>query len=409
MTALFDTRSGMVEAFDALVARRYELLSKEHRLAWKKNLLKTYLVEVDGEPDQEPQSRLAAIVKPSWPDTVVLPTDDAALFQVSTPALHFMVDMLDGRFWAFHSVDSADDADNAVLQGLVQTARADSMWLPTGFLHDLLTAETPRGFSTFFDTDYFHKRSWIEADGEWRYAGPDEGESDDPARDVDREIALEQLSLRMSGTQAALMLRAVEGVPELRRHLALSRARVRHGQDSVTLAEVAFDGRMLCRGPSYLQYMDLVRRIHRPYRTWLERVQGELAFRTVDDGHGAVSLEGEPITVTFPAPLDQPDAFYGRLLSGARPFRLWGRPTRSGDDYWSGTACDLHGGGVLRLDLSAGFIRVYLQVGCCANTVLRLITNLQRAFTTQLEVRAAGEDLALRYTGDEKRNGDSTP
>lgn len=399
MSALFSTRAEMVDAFEALAAKHYEMLSVDRRLQWRKNLLKTYIVEVDRIPDAELGECLRRMIASAWPSHSVMPTDDASLFQILGSDASFMVDMVADRFWLFHSVDAADVADAAVLGTLVQTAAADSMWLPSDFLHDLLAVEVPRGFSTSFDSDYFRRRSWGEYEGSWRYAGPSDEEADE-LDTLEDEAPLETLSLRMSGTQASLMLEAVESVEDLRQHLTVSRAKIRHGEESTALVEVGFDGRALCRGPDYLQYMDLLRRILDPYSRWLQRVASDCTFRVLGEGPRGLSLDGEPIVIKFPQPVPQAEAFYARLLSGARPFRLWGKPERQSEGYWSGTVCDLHGGGVLRMDLGEEYIRVYLQDGCCANTVLRLVTNLQRAFSSQMEMRAAGEDLMLRYRGD---------
>ncbi len=139
-----------------------------------------------------------------------------------------------------------------------------------------------------------------------------------------------------------------------------------------------------------------MRRVHSSYSQWLRRVETDYRFESTAVGDGCV-LGGSPLILHFPYPVQDPVAFFARLLSGTRPFRLWGLPRRVTDTLLTAVAADLHGGSTLRMDMTPTFMRVYLGSSTCANTVLRLMTNLQQSFNRSIRLTAAGDDVGLLF------------
>lgn len=389
----FDTRGEMTEAFESLMTDRHEAMRTYRRYEFGNNPLKSYLLEADYPRSAalEQQVTDAFMVR----DAQVAATDDHGLFRVLVQDHGlFMVDCFDERFWVVHTTESAKEADD-VVGAVSQNSHVDSLWLPTDFLKQIMLLGQPYGFATSFDTDYFAKKPR----GEIRAVEQDEDDEFEP------EVGIQSLKIQMSGTDAGVALSALENASDLYPHLALSRAKVRHGSQEKSTDDVRFDGRTVARGESFWQHMRLLRRIHSSYASWLETMESGYRLEVGQAG-GINTLAGRPLTIRFPSALPEPARFYKRLLSGVRPFRLWGVPQFVADDYMKASVTDLHNGATLALDMAPDFLRVYLYQDTCANTVLRLFTNLQQAFSRNLLLSDGETDVQLTLTdsGEEPRD-----
>lgn len=383
----FDTRGEMTEAFEALMTDRHEVVRTYQRYQFGKNPLKSYLLEADYPSSRELEGQVADAFLTR--KTEVTTTDDHGLFRaVVDDDMLFMVDCFDSRFWVVHTTESAKDADD-VVGAVAQNSHVDSLWLPTDFLKQVLTLGQPYGFATSFDTDYFTKRPR----GEIRAIEQDEDDEFEP------EVGIQSLKIQMSGTDAGVALGALEDAPELFPHLALSRAKVRHGAEQKSTDDVRFDGRTVARGESFWQHMRLLRRIHGSYSAWLNATETEYRLEA-GQTDGVSHLAGRPLVIYYPDAIPEPARFYRRLLSGVRPFRLWGIPRDVGGGYMKASATDLHNGATLALDMAPEFLRIYLYEDTCANTVLRLFTNLQQAFSRNLRLSDGERDVQLTLTSD---------
>lgn len=388
MAGIFSDRLSMTLAYEAVMSNRHELLRDQQRLDYGQNLLKSYIVEVDAS-SRSPLEALRLLVPGGEGELTT--TDDERLFGVHYCGANFMVDALSDRFFVFHSLDAADVADKAH-QLLSHIRLADSTWFGSEFLRDLFSLGQPLGFSTAFDSSYFAKRSRPET----RVALEPElrDELGKPADDDDARIS--GLAVRMSGRDAAFALQILESDDYLAAHLPIASAKVRYGALG-NVDEVRFDGRVIARGPSFSDHSRMVERLVAPYSGWLNTTERDLAFGAVQED-GAVSLDGEPIVIPLgDVEFDVP-RFTTRLLSGGKPFRFWGVPRSIGTDGYYVTAADLHGAGVLRLDITPRVLRVYLEKGTCANSVLRLFVNLQQMLSKNLPLQAAGEDISPRMS-----------
>lgn len=381
----------MTLAFEAVMANRYDLLREEQRLEAGRNLLKSYIVETDAR-EGTPGDQLRVISQGS--DTLVSPTDDELLFSLTIGEASFMVEVLDDRFMVFHSLDAADVAD-AHITRITETRLADSTWFNSDYLNDLLNLGQPLGFSTSFDSTYFSKRPRPET----RLALSQKHMTPEMI-DTDETQGISTLNIRMSGRDAAFALSVLEQNEYLASHLPLATAKLKHGIDASNIDEVRFDGRLVARGPSFAEHMRLVSSLHDPYAAWLKQTEDNVSFKAVRED-GIVSLDGEPIVISFEN-LDvdiDPTQLLPRLMSGTRPFRFWGVPYASASDSLYVTACDLHGAGTVRIDLTPRLMRIYLEQGTCSNSVLRLYVNLQQTLNRGLPIEAGGQDIRPRLAG----------
>jgi hypothetical protein len=96
----------------------------------------------------------------------------------------------------------------------------------------------------------------------------------------------------------------------------------------------------------------------------------------------------------FSHPIDDMSRFLDELFAVRRPFRLWGVPQLT-DGVAEVEAVDLHIGRRIRMDIGTDWMRVYLEAGCCGNSVARLISNLQHRFDSALTLHDPDLQAAL--------------
>ena len=103
------------------------------------------------------------------------------------------------------------------------------------------------------------------------------------------------------------------------------------------------------------------------------------------DDYGGASFTGTPIGIRFSRRIADLSGFCDEVFSSRAPFRLWGRPVVA-DDIVSVDAVDLHVGRRLGVEIGRDWMRVYLNVGTCGNTIARLVSNLQTRFDGALSL-----------------------
>ena len=86
-------------------------------------------------------------------------------------------------------------------------------------------------------------------------------------------------------------------------------------------------------------------------------------------------------------PISNLEVFCESIFSSGEPFRLWGVPTRLAKDFYRVQALDLHMGTPLQFEIGPQFLRVYLPVGSCGNSVVRLYTNLQHHYDSLIQAQ----------------------
>ena len=91
-------------------------------------------------------------------------------------------------------------------------------------------------------------------------------------------------------------------------------------------------------------------------------------------------MEGAPLTIVLSKRIDELDYFLNGLFSSKKPFRLWGLRKPLEPDYVKVCAIDLHNGDKIDFEITPEWLRIYLPAKACGNTVLRLITNIQRYY-----------------------------
>jgi len=316
-------------------------------------------------------------------------TDDAFLSRVfAPPAGEFWVDRLEPRFWVFHTIGSSTAAA-AWLKDRVESRRdTDWMWLPSNHLRYIAPDALPRRVRTEFDGERLVS-------------------SDDAARD---------LKVQLSGSHAERLLDRIAALPEYKSAVSFNSIEV--DIDDPDLGQMRESvrrwGAFAAHGEHFTHHAQFVQLVIGRYARLIETIEalalrfeplaemnaGTLAADSIsgtaaimggpgDDDLGGASFAGMPIGIRFSRPIPDLPAFCEELFSSRAPFRLWGQPFVT-EDGASVEAVDLHVGQRLSMELGYDWMRVYLHVGSCGNTVARLISNLQTRFDGALSLTHPG-------------------
>jgi hypothetical protein len=100
-------------------------------------------------------------------------------------------------------------------------------------------------------------------------------------------------------------------------------------------------------------------------------------------------FKGSPVILKFSEPLTL--GVFGRFLDltfekGKGPFRLWGNLLSRGRNCYHFYGLDLHLAQEIFLELTPSRFLALLPQGTCGNTIHRLVTNVQRYLSPEIEV-----------------------
>jgi len=160
-------------------------------------------------------------------------------------------------------------------------------------------------------------------------------------------------------------------------------------------------GRFAVSGDSLEFHLQFVRTVVRRYRRLVTLCeQKAISWQSLGDpsNDDGATVRGRPIVLKFSRSIDDLPRFLEQLFAARRPFRLWGIPEIV-DGVAEIEAVDLHVGQRLRMDIGDDWMRVYLEAGCCGNTVARLISNLQHRFDGALGLLDSELQAALDARG----------
>ncbi|MDQ6613700.1 MAG: hypothetical protein M3083_02800 [Actinomycetota bacterium] len=307
---------------------------------------------LEGHPGSKPVDSFLAEV---FGGEAVQETDDVHIHQVETGSVRFTVDSLDDRFWSFHTNGLVGEA-RAILRAAVNRRRdLDFVWLPSAHLQAI---------------ERLGQTRWIKTE----FRGQEYLSGDDDVND---------LSVMVRGRRAQALLDLIATQPDHTYTVCLNQLGVLAADDHLGTVDEAVtrQGTFLAKGDSFPLHQEIISGAVRRYRRLVEMAERfAIGFDPIgdpDDPSGG-QMEGGPIEFSFSRPLPDFDMFLSHLLSAREPFRLWGVPEKITSDFAEVEAVDLHIGERLRLEMSSKMLRVILRRGSCGNSVVRLVSNLQR-------------------------------
>jgi len=284
------------------------------------------------------------------------------------------VDFRNPRFWKVHTMGGSNASDWFVGRLISIGPDLDRAWLPAELLESISRLGFFRGLGLDFDLRPF--------------LGDDEDDDQAPVT---------TLKMQLWGNKAARVLDVLRAEGAFPGQTTLSKVKVKYrlsdeSPDLFTIDDVKFDGKVTARGTSFQSHSDLLSTVQESYAA-IVRATEAVALTWSADTEGA-ALTGEPLYLRFSSPIRDIEGFCAAVFSAGDPFRLWGVPREIASRYYRVHAVDLHVGNTLTVEATPDFLRLYLPHGSCGNTVLRLYTNLQHHFDSQVRAeRVTGERL----------------
>jgi hypothetical protein len=161
--------------------------------------------------------------------------------------------------------------------------------------------------------------------------------------------------------------------------------------DEFGKAEVAADyqGAFAATGTSFHLVAGLLWRTLDRYEQYIRSLEETYRTGTAATEQMGMTVEGDLAFIEFPHAIDDLDSLVTNLFSCKEPFRLWAVPREVVPGQWEANAVDLHVGHPLRLELTAGWLRVFLGPETCGNTLARLLANLQHRFDARTHLPLA--------------------
>ena len=242
----------------------------------------------------------------------------------------------------------------------------DRAWLPADFLEAVASLGSFRGLSLDYD-----RRVIPDIDFNAVGAPP------------------EFLKMQLWGGRAGRVLEILRAEGAFPNETTLSKVKLRYmlddaTPDSFTLDDVKYNGKVTARGTSFDSHLALLARIVDQYAAAIDDV--EARYRIGSSPGERFWVSGDPIHFFFEPPIADIAAFCMHVFGGGEPFRLWGVPVQLRHDYFRIEGVDLHVGQTLRCEVAPGFLRLYLPQAACGNSAIRLYTNLQHHYNSQVRV-----------------------
>jgi hypothetical protein len=271
------------------------------------------------------------------------------------------VDYTNPRYWLLHSMGSSNAMDWLIERSVKATPELDRAWLPAGLLEHISRMGSFRGLSLDYD-----RRVVPDVD----FQAP--------------EIPVEFLKMQLWGNKAGDILGILRAEGAFPHETTLSKVKIKFWLDGksdeeFSLDDIKYDGKTTARGTSFQSHIALISRVYEIYADQIRKLEENYSIKaSVLDGR--LFLDGTPINFLFTRPIANLETFCESIFSCGEPFRLWGTPVPLAEDFYRVQAIDLHIGSPLQFEIAPEYMRVYLPVGSCGNSVLRLYTNLQHHY-----------------------------
>lgn len=322
-------------------------------------LLKTYVLEANrGLPEQT--DGLGVSVRK---ESTALPEIDVLTLEHNNIRSRFYVDTSDRRFWLLHT-NALSEYARHLFDRLVFSPKAtfDKIWLPMEMMKKVsnLPRNSFRGFGLNY-LDYFELN-----------------------RELEQPVA--ELRMRVSGASSLNAFNALKGEEKINSSLAYSMVRVKRGEPKdYVINELGYEGRFAALGGTSIDdYLSLIEITTKIYKNTLEMIErNSLGLKKIEN---RTLIEGQAFDLILKREIEDVGLFADALTTSKRPFRLWGLKNRITKDYFQVFGVDLHTGDPINLEIADHLIRIYLPKGSCGNTILRLYTNLQHYYDSNIEL-----------------------
>ena len=289
----------------------------------------------------------------------------------------FFVDVGNRRFITIHTNDKAGDVEK-VIGALTDEPHGsfDNMWMHHGMLEHI-AKKVGSGFVGF---------SMKYTDGLLGRAEAGHNAS-----------ALEDLHINVSGSKASRLRDMMRGDRDFRDTVAYRKIRVlrgpQGGESDYVHDDIASTGYFAVKqGKSVQNHLSVVDESKGIYSRAVAGVE-DCRLGIGAAGDKAV-VKGRALNFALSRRITDIDQFVSMLFNYAKPFKLVGIKSAIEPGYYRVLAVDMHTGDPMTFEIASGMMRIYLSQHSCGNTALRLLTNLQASYGT--DVRCKEVDQIVR-------------
>ncbi|GIQ69027.1 hypothetical protein DUZ99_16630 [Xylanibacillus composti] len=377
------SRAGLEHHFDAILNNNYESIITHRKYSYGHNAIKSYVVECHLFKDETSRDSITSTVlthaQTIESNAKLFDTEDETLVFLTTEKADYYLDFSNKRYIVLHTAEPTKVTDPFIKRFYTEKG-FDSLWLPVPLL--LQTNQ----FGRFWGMGVSFRDSIEE---------PSEQDNDliediqDVSLSVKRHFAKNFFKLLMNSDLNRMM-----GISRL----SVLRSNFTNNTDEENrfiIDDIKYNGKLTAKGNSYAKHSRIVFELVKLYGEAITKLESYgISF---DEGF----LSGNPITINFSQPV-LPEKLVNLVFSGDEPFRLWGIEERLNDHEYRVYAVDMHHGNLgnrIMFEISPHFIRIALPKNSCANTVFRLLANLNHYVDAMADLEVEGYELKVDLSG----------
>lgn len=359
-------------------------------------LVKTFLLEHVAERNGQKPKPLAEI----WNQLAPQPSQvDESFFAVQGVAedpdtkqprqlTTGYVEQFNERFFAYYTVEDSQNARARVRRWVQRSPDLDFAWFSSPLLKSLWDKDVSRRGDHRFGKLVFRHESVFELPEDSADEEPDEdtsGESESSDDDDSQQMERRKFRSEM-GDCIGRLRNSLDG---LRRsysplHALYSLRIPSHLQKGGH--DLFQDGQLTNRSDSFEDHRNTARYLWRIYNSVLDDTE-ESAWGDTSGGKQNAGWRGVPLIVHFKEPLNKAtfDNLVRKAFHKLNVFQLWGEALRLGPTKVHVYGADRHLWQPLNLELTERGLVAILPRGTCGNTFHRLVTNIQRYVSPEID------------------------
>lgn len=313
------------------------------------------------------------------------------------------VERYDERFFAYYTVETSQDAQKRVKRWVRDSFELDHTWFSSEVLQSLWSNDvSKRGDNRFGQLAFLYEgifELWNDENLVAEESEESQGvEEEDSEQDIEQDWLSEDV---IEPTRRKARFKMADRIGEINRALSKLQESYSplHALYSIRIPsmegsgghDLFQEGRLTCRGSSFLDHRNTVRYLYRAYKSALERTEAAAWAARPDNIADSVSNQnvstGVPLIVKFDQPLTKQtfERWIKLAFRKNNPFRLWGEPLRMGPTKVQVYGADRHLWQPINLEITEKHLIAVLPKGTCGNTFHRLVTNIQRYVSPKID------------------------
>lgn len=362
-------------------------------------LIKSYMLETspDGPGVQDNPTLLRRLFGGAGWRIEQVGKDDFYRVDASSNLVGY-IEPISSRHLALHSFEKTQPLDGIVNRLVKDSAQLDFVWIAGNYFDLLWKLVVQRDNPNQYVAFKFEQQGWFE-----RGVNSQEEQTEDADENVgDETEAYEAVGYRATTLAITDRVRDVSSIlPSLQdiypafkviKMLRFPAPQIAGGYDFWNWGKITYRAPNFRAGRSYM--LDHLRLYQQTTEIIEQRVWFQTEKTTLVSGGESISITGTPVYFHFPKPLELGvfqnfiDLTFERRQG---PFHLWGNPLYLGERKVHVYGIDLHLWQPIYLELTPTYFLAVLPRGTCGNTVHRLVSNLQRYVSPDVETLIGDE------------------